>query len=246
MATIKLYTYNILEEGTLTITGDPDTGYPEARVCDRSKGFYWKRTASATHTIHIDQGASDNLDVDLLVVEGHNFNGLAMSWEHSPNDAAWTVAEAWTQSGNGQIVKELAAAVNRRYWRLVLTSAVSPQCTEVFMSYGYEFNVRFDEQPGGEDVPNVNWEETYGGYDRADKRGDSRRRRIYSIFHDINMSFGTLANYRAAMEYLDEYSKPFYVKDHEGNHWLARMENFEEGYITEGSTERQIILLEQL
>jgi hypothetical protein len=246
MATVKLYTYNILEDGDVTVTGSPDTGYPEERIFDRARGFYWKRTASATHEIEIDQGGSDDKDVDALIVEGHNFSGLTIQWQYSSNGVDWTTALSWTQADNTKIVKTLAVAVNARYWKLVLNSAVNPQCTEVFMSFGYEFRVRFDDLPAGQDVPNVNWELTYGGFERSDKRGDTRRRRIYSVFHDDSMLVGALADYREAIGYLDEYSKPFYIKDHEGNYWLGRFEAFEESYITEGSAERQMVLLEQL
>ena len=40
--TIKFYPYNILEFGTVTVTGDPDSGYPESRLYDRAISLYWK------------------------------------------------------------------------------------------------------------------------------------------------------------------------------------------------------------
>jgi hypothetical protein len=245
MTTVKLCTYNILEEGTVTITGTPDTGYPESRVYDRSKRFYWKVTGSDTYEIEVDQGGTI-LDVDTLVVEGHNFSGLTLTWQWSDNGSSWTTAETWAQSDNNQIVKTLTSALNHRYWKLIVASATNPQCAEVFMSYGYPFSIRFDQPPSGDDVDNVNWVLTYGGFERSDKRGDKRRRRIYNVFHDDSMSEGTLANHRTAVGYLDEYSKPFYIIDHESDCWLAKLLTFGERYMTEGSTERQLEVVEQL
>lgn len=245
MAKIKLLTYNILQEGTTTVTGTPDTGYPEERLYDRSQRFYWKVTDTTTFEIEVDQGSSI-LDVDTLVIEGHNFDGLTLTWQYSDNGSDWDTAKTWSQSGNSQIVKTLSSALSHRYWKLIIASATNPQCAEVFMSYGYPFQVRFDDAPSGQDVPNVNWVQTYGGFERSEKRSSKRRQRSYMLFHDDNMAQGTLANYRTAVGYLSDYSYPFYIKDHEDNYWLCKLLNFDEDYLTEGSTEREVEVIEQI
>ena len=157
MAKIKLYTYNVLGESgsVVTVTGSPDSGYPEERLYDRSIDFYWKYTASTTVTFHIDQGASGALLVDTLIIDKHNFNGRVMSWQYSDNDSDWSdFVDGWTQGDNNQIVKTSTETSIHRYLRLIITSAVNPQCTEIYMGYGYEFQVRFDEPPEEVDVDN--------------------------------------------------------------------------------------------
>jgi len=55
--TIKFYPYNILESGTVTVTGTADTGYPESRLYDRSINLLWKYTTGAMEIIfQVDQG----------------------------------------------------------------------------------------------------------------------------------------------------------------------------------------------
>jgi hypothetical protein len=245
MAKIQLITYNILELGTVSVSGSPDSGYPEERLWDRSQRFYWKVTDIGTFTVEVDQGSSI-LGIDTIVIEGHNFDGLVLNLQRSNNGSSWTTVTSWTQSGNGQIVKNLDSVMSYRYWKLNIISVTNPQCTEIFIGKGYPFQVRFDQPPGGMDLPNVNWVLTYGGFERSEKRSEDRKKRAYSVFHDQDMSEGSLADYREAVGYLDSYSKPFYIKDHEGDYWLCKLEAFDETYITEGSTERMIEVVEQL
>ena len=49
--------------------------------------------------------------------------------------------------------------------------------------------------------------------------GDRRRVRSYPLF----LSVSDLTNLRSALGDLDEYSRPFYIKDHEGDYWPARL-----------------------
>lgn len=246
MAKIKLFTYNVLDQSgsAVTVTGSPDSGYPEERLYDRDIDFYWKYTASATVTFHVDQGASGSLVIDTLIVDKHNFSGRAMSWQYSDNDSDWSdLVPGWTQGDNNQIVKESTESSAHRYYRLVVTNAVNPQCTEVFMSHGYTFQVRFDEPPEETDVDNVFWEETLGGNERSVKLGDERKGRIYSVFLNPTL----LASWRTAISYLDQNSKPFYVKDHEDNYWLARFKGRPGGvWPVEQNQTKQFELLEIL
>jgi len=222
MSYIKLFTYNILELGTVTVTGTPDTGFPEERLYDRSIGFYWKYTNTGDISIEVDQGASGNLAVDALIIDKHNFNGRTMHWEYSDNGSDWTPAvTSWAQGDNNQIVKTLSAAITHRYWRVRVISAVNPQCTEVYIGYGYPFQVRFDEPPEESDLDNVVWEETIGGLENSNKLGEERNLRSYSVFLDDGIG-SSLTLWKTAKSYLDSYSKPFYLKDHEDNYKFSR------------------------
>ena len=123
MAKIKLYTRNILDTGTLTVTGDADSGYPESRLYDRDNNLYWKEASADKVIFSVDQGASP-VAVDSLIINVHNFDGSYMAWQYSDNGNYWIDAVTrWTQSGNSQIVKTLSTALTKRYWRLILSDA---------------------------------------------------------------------------------------------------------------------------
>lgn len=235
MANIELYTSNILETGTVTATGTVDTGFPKSRLYDRSIDLFWKVTATQATTFHVDQGASGNTAVDFLAIDRHNFNGEDITWEWSANNSDWTAAvTGWTQGDNLQIIKTLSTALTKRYWRVTVTSMANPQCAEVFMSLAATFQLRFDESPIVQNLANVKWVPTVGGLERSTKLGDSRKKRKYPLFLDENA--GTTTSFSGAMDDLDEYSKPFYIKDHEDNYWLCRLENIpDENLITEGN-----------
>lgn len=242
MAKIKLYTRSIFEIGAVTVTGTPDTGYPESRLYDRDIDLYWKDTVTEAKEFEVDQG-STILDVDMLAIGKHNFNGKAMQWLWSDNGSDWTSVASWTQGDNNQIIKTLTIPLNHKYWKVTVASMTDPQCSEIYMSYGYEFQIRFDKTPSGVKVSNVEWKQSVGGLERSTKFGDRRRERIYSLFLDAT----GLTNFRAAIDDLDENSKPFYLKDHEGYYWLCRLLNDpEEEYINEGLTPITLGLIEKL
>lgn len=246
MAQVKFATYNLLDRETsaVSVTGSADAGYPESRLYDRSIDFYWKQTASQTIDIEVDQSDSNNLAIDTLVIDRHNFNGYSMKWQWSDNGSVWNSAVTdWTQSGNEQIVKTLDTPLTHRYWRVQIVSAVNPMCTEVFMGYAYPFQVRFDEQPEEMDKSNVIWFETLGGIERSVKLGDVRYGRAYSVF----LEPAQVTNWRTAISYLDEYSLPFYVIDHEGNLWLGRFVEVPGGvYPSEQQIMRRFTLMQIL
>lgn len=117
------------------------------------------------------------------------------------------------------------------------------QCTEIFMTYGHEFQVRFDDPPSGLKQANVSWNETIGGIERSTKYGDRKRRRRYALFLDAT----NLAAFRTAMDDLDEGSKSFFIEDHEGDVWLCRLvSDPKEKYLTPGTTPLIIEVIEKL
>lgn len=248
MAKIKLYTRNILEDGTVTVTGDADSGFPESRLYDRDVSLYWKDTVTEAKTFHVDQGASGNESVDFLAIVGHNFNGEDLTWEYSENDVDWTPAvDGWTQGDNLQIVKTLPTALTKRYWRVTLSSMANPRCAEIFMSYGYEFQVDFNQAQLGLKRSNVLWQETVGGVDRSVKLSSVRRVRNYNLFLDEDSESFSRTNFRAAMDDLSDLSKPFFLKDHEGSYFMVHLTNDpEEAWITEKHTPLALEMIEQL
>ena len=248
MAKIRLFPYNVLSFDTsvVTVTGTPDSGYPEARLYDRSIDFYWKYTVSGDVEVVCDQGAGIDWPlVNTLVIDKHNFNGKTLSWQYSSNGADWSdMVDDWAQGDNNQIVKESTISTAYRYHKFKIASALNPQCTEIYMGGYYEFQVRFDDPPVEEDVANVVWNSTLGGLDRGIKLGNMKKGRRYTLF----LYPEKLTDYRTMISYLDELSKPFYIKDHEDNYWFAR---FGGGpppgvFITEQQQTKEIELLEML
>jgi len=242
-ATITLYTRNILETGTLVVTGTPDTGYPESRLYDRQISLLWKDTVTEAKTFVVDQSASGILAVDFLAIEGHNFNGEDMQWQYSTT-GAWAGEEVdavtdWTQGDNAQITKTAAAAQTKRYWRVTVTSMANPKCGEIFMSFGYNFDVMVEPRSERTSLDNVSWRRTVGGPERSTKFGDIRRSRSYGLVLDS----ADLTLFRAAMSDLDEYSKPFYILDDEGAYYTCRLTDIPiERPLTGTNNEKQVVL----
>jgi len=244
MAKVKLFTKNILEDSTVTVTGTADTGYPESRLFDRAISLYWKDTITEAKTFHVDQGASGWDVVDALFIPKHNFSGYDLTWEYSDDDALWLPAvSGWTQGDNNQIEKTLPSSLTHRYWKVTLSSMANPQCSEIFMGYGYEFQADFHKNPSWEDTPNVVWNQTVGGLERSTKLGNKRRTRSYLMY----LNSTTKVTFRTAMADLDNYSKPFYFKDHEGNYFMARLLDVPpEDFMTEGDLTLPISVIEML
>lgn len=220
MANVTIYPYNYLAGGTVTVTGDPDTGYPEARLYDHAQALLWKDTVTEAKNFALDYGAA--VELDFLAIANHNFAGEDLQWQYSTDNFSGDVNDAvtdWTQSGSALIVKTMGTAQTKRYWRVTLSSMENPQCGEIYMSKGYAFEVLASPAPALKDVANVSWQLTVGGVDRATKWGQSRRSARYELF----LSAAELTSFKTATALLDHYSRPFYLTDHEGATWLARL-----------------------
>jgi len=220
MASITLYTRNILETGTVTVTGDADSGFPEARLCDRETALLWKDTVTEAKDFKVDQGVTGNLFVDLLGIFNHNFDGEDIEWQHSDDNSIWVDAVIdWTQDGSGQIIKTLSAAELRRFWKVTLTSMENPQAGELFMSYGCTFDIQARPAPSRQHSDNVRWNRSLGDAERSVKFGKKRRAYNYVLF----LSEADLADFDSAMEDLDDYAKPFLICDHAGEYYFCRL-----------------------
>ena len=224
MSSITIFTRNILETGTVTVTGTADTGYPESRLYDRQVSLFWKDTVTEAKTFHVDQGADDNKAVDALFIEKHNFSGEDMQFQYSTDDFSADINDAvtdWAQGDNLQIAKIMSAAQTKRYWRVTLSSMTNPRCSEIFMSYGYELDVHVEPLPILDEKANVVWTKSVGGIERSTRFGAIRRQRQYTLL----LGSTDLTNFVAAMDDLNDYASPFYLKDHDGTYIMVRLLN---------------------
>lgn len=232
MSSLILYTNNILENGTVTVTGDPDTGCPESRLCDRAIDLFWKDTVTEAKTFQVDYGSA--VEVDTLIIERHNFDGQSITWDYSTDAITWTAAvTGWTQSGNGQIVKTMSSSQTKRYWRVTVSSMTDPKCSEIYMTLARSFPIKADPPPEWVDVPAVQWNKTFGGTERSTRFGEDKKKGLYTLRH---LDSTAKTSFRAAMNDLNGYSKPFYIKDHESNYRFVRfLEEPPETWTREGN-----------
>lgn len=219
MADIAFVMKNLLEDATVTVTNDPDTGFSEARLYDRQVSLFWKWTGTGAITFHVDQGAADILDADFLAIFRHNFSGEDLTWEYSDDDTAWSAAvSGWTQGDNDQIIKTLSAAVTHQYWRVTLSSMTNPRCGEIWMGEQWTHEILANPAPRAHKSGNVRWNKTVGGLNRSTKFGEAIRVRSY----EMALSAAELSAFQSALADLDERSLPFYFCDHANAWFLAR------------------------
>lgn len=220
---ITLYTYNILESGTVAVTGTPDTEFPASRLYDRCLNLYWKDTVTVgSKNFVVDQGASGNVAIDFLAINKHNFNGKDMQWQWSTDNFVADINDVvvdWTQGDNLQITQSLSWQANKRYWRVTVSTITNPACGEIFMSLGRSFEISANPPPVIKDIDNVRWQKTIGGIERSSKSGDVKKSRRYTLLLDNT----DVASFRNAMLNIDNYSKPFYIQDERSEFWLCRL-----------------------
>lgn len=218
---IILFTKNILETGTVSVTGTADTGFPETRLYDRAISLLYKDTVTEAKTFTVDQG-SNILDVDFLSISKHNFSGRDLQWQYSNDNFVSDINDAvtdWTQADNEQIIQSLVIPITAQYWRVTVSSITNPKCGEVVMSLGEAFEVG-NSTPKFDYRDNVRWNKTVGNIERSTKFGNKRKLRTYTLI--LNPS--DLIRFREGMNSLDEYSKSFIIKDTDGDYWFCRLE----------------------
>ncbi len=243
--TVTFYPYNILELGTVTVTGTPDTGFPESRLHDRAVSLFWKDTVTEAKTFLVDQGATI-LPVDFLAIPKHNFSGKDMQWQYSNDNFLVDINDAvidWNQGDNLQIIRTLNNPITNDYWRVTLASITNPKCSEIYMSRGYSFNALREGNPTGCDIDNVRWQKTVGGIERSTKVGNKRKARTYSFW----LSAAEYANFLTVKRYLNDYANPFFFKDHKDNYFMAKFEGMpEENFDHNTHTRVMINIIEML
>ena len=206
---------NILETSTVSlVTGTQDSAYPLYRLYDRNIGKMFKTTAAVTVTILIDQGASNNLAADrLLIPSGHNLSGMTLDIKWSDNGSAYTAAVAQWVGVAGDINKSWTS-ITHRYWQFIITSPASiPQIPELFLTQTYTWE-RVPSRPTGafDPVMNVEKKITAGGSPRFCVYGNPRRQRVYPM----TRAGETQKNNILALNDAWAGSKPFWLEDHNG------------------------------
>lgn len=222
---IKAAFINILEDGTVTVTS-AETDYPAYRLYDRYMGRVCKSTSTATQTIHVDQGTSP-VPVDLLVIPaGHNLGtiGADVSWQYSANNSTWFDAvAAWTQADDLQIVKQAAAPLTKRYWRVVISSmSAAYQIGEIFISLLNSFSAGCQPSTSGSRFGmqgNVQRNESRSGIPQALILGEDRKLREYDIPQASAADLAILQAWDSAWS----GGKPFFFEDHAGAQFFAEL-----------------------
>lgn len=230
LSRVKFLAYNILEGSIVTVTS-VTSGFPKERLFDRSLGFYCMYSTIEAYVVLVNQSAAP-LPVDTLIIEDHNLNGVAVTWDYSANGSSWTNAQSWTQADALQIVKQLTTPITANYWRVSM-GAHAFQSTEIFMSRVLSIPVVWSTTPRLRDIDDIDWLRTYGGVDHSIRIGPKRKVRAYQIFMDRN-NF-PIASFRSDLSYLEDYVKPFYIIDHEGVCFLAKFDDtYQEDHMNEG------------
>jgi len=224
MSLVELNSTNILENANSVVSlksGVAEALQPLTRVFDRDIGLVFKTTTATTTIIHIDQSASGILAIDKLVIgNGHNLAGVIIDLEYSDDDAAWTPAVTQWTGAAGTIEKTWTSATHR-YWRLTLTSpAAAVEITEIFLSptYTWEKNPT-TPVPQFDPVFNVIENFTSTGKPMYFEAGDEKRQRLYSVKNaDATQKANILLFWS---DWAGKY--PFYIKDHLGELFFARI-----------------------
>lgn len=215
MATIPIaYILNILETGTVTVSGEA-SGKPKERLFDRDLGVFWEdASAAGTRTIQVDQGATVQSIDTWLIAAGHNLSAATVNLDSSPDASVWTNRDTLVPSGTALIRRTIPSGpFTIRYWRVTISNAsAAPQIAELLLTLARTFP----------DIPisgviigrrgNVLVSESRAGRERATRRGAARWQTEYD--------FGLLTlTQRSAIETADadtqEGTKFFYLVDAE-------------------------------
>jgi hypothetical protein len=116
------------------------TGYPAARLFDRSDGLAWRPSGlNATESLTVDLGAGVTVAPNYLGCAGSTAHRLAVGGllEGSPDGVAWTsvLTFSWLGPCFAMSSEPLGTAVPRRWWRLSWTGIGSDalQVSEVYL-----------------------------------------------------------------------------------------------------------------
>lgn len=118
--------HNILETGTVTVTGE-ESDHPKENLYDGFTHKYWKPTSSGTNYITVDTGSA--AAVDYFGIYAHNLFsvGGSIQLQSSPDNIVWTnESDAYAPSGTEPFVVSTGRD-SFRYWRLKVVSTGVPQ-----------------------------------------------------------------------------------------------------------------------
>jgi hypothetical protein len=196
----KICYRNLLETSTISLTtGTAEAAFPLFRLRDRFNDDIFKTTAAETTTVHIDQGADNNIAADrLFIPAGHNLGGTpppgeTLKIQYSDNNADWFDAVApWVQSGD-ELINKSWTSITHRYWRFIVDSpAVKPEFSELFLTQTYTLERDFNQATGNlDDIFNSQNVITAAGHDRFVIRGIRRRQFNYRKDHGVTEAMRT-------------------------------------------------------
>lgn len=209
---------NVLETSNVTLSAGAEApGYPLYRLYDRNIGRMFRPASAVTVEVKVDQGASDNLAVDrLLIPAGHNLAGMTLDIKYSDDDAAYIEAVPQWTGAEGLIERSWSPATHR-YWKFIITDPPAvPEMAELFLTRAFSWK-RDPARPSGpfDQLFNVENDQTAGGQDRFLVHGQPKRQRLYHVPRCGE------AQKESVLALYDGYGgyKPFWLYDHEGN-WI--------------------------
>jgi len=221
MSAIKIGYINILETSTVTLVGaseDPD--YPLYRLYDRNIGRLAKTDTTDNQDIKVQQLGGNQVVNTLFIPAGHNLDGVTMNLRYSDDGITYFYASSqWSQSGEGQILKEFAAQT-REYW-MTNCSAFSnpPEASEYYLTFLYSFVCAPLYGLSDGDHHNVSRNETKSGIAHFLSHGESRRQMSYKL---NNISSAEKTEMESWNNEWAGY-KPFLFVDHNANVFFAEL-----------------------
>ncbi len=180
---LVLYGVNLLETAVVTVSGEA-VGKPKALLYDREITEPWQDTSNAgTRILKSFQGSGVQALDSVVGAPGHNLAGATLSWESSPDDAAWTV--------RGTLVVPSAAIFRIRgatpwttaYSRLTITgAAAAPSLAELLFSLAWVAPREVSEPSSSQGlVPNTRLFRASSGKAWGSQRGEPRWHAEYLI-----------------------------------------------------------------
>lgn len=112
------------------LTADSEaTGYEVGYMLNRLEGNYWLSTSTATQYINDTGSAGSGVDVDYLILYGHNLftAGATVTLQYSSDNFSSDVNDAFTGEvpANDEVFFKTFASINADYWRLKISGATA-------------------------------------------------------------------------------------------------------------------------
>lgn len=251
--TIKIFSFNILETGTVTVTGSPDTGYPEARLWDRSANLYWKVTTGDTYEIGpmggdtyeiggmggdtheigpMGDGATQDIYVEVQQSASPRNVGLLYVAGHNFDGLSCE----WQYSNDGSVWTDAVAD-----WVQGTTEPIVKTISSAVMAGFWRFAVHGATDPTASEV----WmgagfgfdvqrrPDPYHGYEDNVLWSRSIGGQVRGIKlgnfkerrdYTIRISNGDLGNINTIVADLNHFSKPMLVKDKDGDYFIMHFD----------------------
>ena len=217
---VKLYYWNYLESGTVTVASE-NTSYPKYRLYDRAQGLLFKGTGIIEwFWISLNLGATGPYPMIDTVILGknHNLSGVEIFLWYGDNGVDWYEAISWT--GMAGINLKTFIGKQRRYWNLGIHNSPNiPEIGELFLTKEYSFERSPDWGYGHGDQKNIGRLESQSGLSQKTKYGEKKKRRSYGLTRLNDDQRIDLETFEGAIDGF----KNFYIKDLKGNLFFAEL-----------------------